>query len=156
LIGRVGRVPPTRRKHTPPAETSAQKVCTDIVNTAVTASEQLIAKMADAGVKDIVYFFYPHITASSGGYKEILDYSSPRARASCEGAYVRSGGKVTCHFVDLIPPFAAAGGDLNVANFALDGIHPSQAGQDIIAREVWTVMQSRCLGQPSSGTCCMP
>ena len=134
------------------AGSSTQKVCTDIVNTAIAASEQLMAKMVDAGVKDIVYFFYPHITASSGGYKEILDYSSPRAKASCEGALARSAGKITCHFVDLIPAFAAAGGDLNVANFALDGIHPSQAGQNIIAREVWTVMQNRCLGQPLVGS----
>jgi lysophospholipase L1-like esterase len=138
------------------AGSSKQKVCTDIVNTALTASEQLLMRMADAGVKDIVYFFYPHITASGGGYKEILDYSSPLAKASCETARARSGGKVTCHFIDLIPPFAAAGGDLNAANFALDGIHPSQAGQNIIAREVWAVMQDHCLGQPSSAGCCTP
>jgi lysophospholipase L1-like esterase len=138
------------------AGSSKQKVCTDIVSTALTASEQLLMRMADAGVKDIVFFFYPHITASSGGYKEILDYSSPLAKASCEAARARSGGRVTCHFIDLIPPFAAAGGDLNVANFALDGIHPSQAGQNIIAREVWTVMQDHCLGQPSSAGCCTP
>jgi lysophospholipase L1-like esterase len=135
---------------------STQKVCTDIVTQALAAADALMQKAAAAGVKDVIYFFYPHIPNSNGGYKEILDYSEPLAKAKCDGAFQESGGKLTCHFVSLIKPFADAGGDMNPANFAADGIHPSQAGQNIIAQQIYGVMQSRCLGQEASSGCCAP
>ena len=67
------------------AVSSTQKVCTyrEHRHCGLGAAH---GEMVDAGVKDIVYFLDPHITASSGGYKEILDYSSPRAKASCEAS----------------------------------------------------------------------
>jgi lysophospholipase L1-like esterase len=136
---------------------STQRVCMDVVSTAILGAEQFMARIADAGVKDVIYFFYPHIPNSNGGYKEILDYAQPFAKDVCDRAFAASGGKLTCHFIDLVQPFAKAGGDMNPANFSpLDGIHPSQAGQAIVAREISTVMQSRCLGQPSSSGCCAP
>jgi lysophospholipase L1-like esterase len=139
------------------AGSSTQQVCKDIVAAAITASGQLMTKAADAGIKDVIFFFYPHITANSGGYKEILDYSRPLAKQQCDGSAAMTGGRLNCHFIDLVPPFTAAGGDMNPANFStIDGIHPSQAGQNIIAQQIWGVMQSACLGQPASSGCCMP
>jgi hypothetical protein len=52
--------------------------------------------------------------------------------------------------VDLVAPFKAAGGDKNPANFAGDGIHPSQAGQNVIAKEVFKVMKDNCIGMTAS------
>jgi len=139
------------------AGSSTQKICTDIVAAAVAASGQLMTKAADAGVKDVIYFFYPHIPANNGGFKEILDYSKPRAQQQCESSAATTGGKLTCHFIDLVAPFQAAGGDMNPANFsALDGVHPSQAGQNIIANQIWSMTQSACLGQTASSGCCAP
>lgn len=135
---------------------STQKVCQDIVTNALTAASALMVKAANAGVRDTIYFFYPHIPANNGGYKEILDYGEPLAKAACDGAEAATSGKLRCHFVSLIQPFANAGGDMNPANFAGDGIHPSQVGQDIIAGEIWKVMQSQCLGQLSTNSCCAP
>jgi len=106
-------------------------------------------------VRDTVYFFYPHIPAKGsggGGYDEILDYAEPLAKQLCDGAATASGGKLHCHFVDLVQPFIAAGGDKNIANFAGDGIHPSAAGQQIIATQITNVMKANCIGQPSG--CC--
>ncbi len=138
------------------AGSATNKICTDIVSGAIAASDQLMARAADAGVKDVIYFFYPHITANDGGYREILDYAGPLARKQCEGTRAKTGGKLTCHFIDLVQPFAAAGGDMNPANFSFDGIHPSQDGQNIIAWQIWTTMQDRCLGQPAASGCCTP
>jgi hypothetical protein len=136
---------------------STKKVCIDIVNTAAAAAHELMAKMANAGVKDIIYFFYPRLPAKGGGYKEILDYAEPLAKSTCDSTAAMTDGKLTCHFVDLAEPFQAAGGDMNPANFSvLDGVHPSQAGQDIAARQIWTTMQNDCLGQSSSSGCCSP
>jgi lysophospholipase L1-like esterase len=84
----------------------------------------------------------------------MIDYAEPLARATCDGAADATGGKLHCHFVDLVQPFIAAGGDMNPANFSIDGIHPSQAGQDIIAHEIFAVMKSQCLGQDAASGCC--
>jgi hypothetical protein len=135
---------------------SAQKVCTDIVGLALDTLTDLLHKAASAGVADIVYFFYPHVPANFGGYVEMIDYAEPLFRATCDGAVTETAGQLTCHFVSLIEPFIAAGGDMSPLNFALDGIHPSQAGQDIIAREINNVMQSECLGQNATSGCCVP
>lgn len=136
------------------AGSSTLAMCVDIVNQALVASRALMDKAANAGVRDVVYFFYPHIPMKNGGYAEILDYSEPLARAACDEAATVTQGKLTCHFVSLVQPFIDAGGDLNPANFVSDGIHPSEIGQGIIASEIWKVMQRECLGQ-SSG-CCTP
>jgi len=139
------------------AGSAMQKVCTDIVAAAVGAADSLMAKAASAGVKDVIYFFYPHITANNGGYKDMLDYAEPLVRATCNSTASKTNGQLNCHFIDLVEPFRAAGGDMNPANFSqLDGIHPSQAGQNIIAQQIWTTMQSSCLGMPASSGCCMP
>jgi lysophospholipase L1-like esterase len=130
--------------------------CQDIVGQALDRAEQLMLDAAAQGVSDVIYFYYPHIPSNNGGYAYILDYAEPLARASCEGAAAATNGDMRCHFVSLIQPFIMAGGDRNPLNFAGDGIHPSQAGQNIMASEIWAVMQSECLGQPASSGCCMP
>jgi hypothetical protein len=136
---------------------TAVAACTDIVDGAVAGAGQLMTRMANAGVADVVYFFYPHIPANGGGYQELLDYARPRMQQQCDGAAAVNGGRLTCHFIDLVPPFQAAGGDMNPANFSsLDGIHPSQAGESIVAAQIWSTMQASCLGQPAQSGCCTP
>jgi lysophospholipase L1-like esterase len=141
------------------AGSSKQKVCTDIVNKAITTATSLIGQAATKGITDVVYFFYPHIPApggGGGGYSEILDYSEPLAKAACDAAEANSSGKLRCYFVSTVEAFKAAGGDKNAANFAADGIHPSDAGQKIVAAQIWSTMKANCVGQPSSSGCCAP
>ena len=136
------------------AGSSTTKVCTDIVAAAFVVAKKMMSDAANAGVKDIVYFFYPHIPDAGGGFKEILDYSAPLAKALCDQAFTNTNGKLTCHFVDPRAAFAAAGGDMNPANFSpIDGIHPSQAGQNIMAGLIADKMKADCLDQ-ASGSCC--
>lgn len=125
--------------------------CKDIVAQATAAAEAMMLKAANAGVKDIIYFFYPHLPGANAGYNEISDYAEPIAKKSCEDSYAKTGGKMNCYFVSTVAAFAAAGGDGNAANF-VDGIHPTPAGQTIIAREIDKVMKEHCLGQQSG--CC--
>lgn len=135
---------------------STTQVCIDIVDTALGVARSEIGDLSAAGVKDIIYFFYPHIPSAGGGYSEILDYAEPLVRALCDDVVNVTNGATRCHFVSTIGPFAAAGGDINPANFVGDGIHPSAAGQDIIAAEIWSTMQDNCLGMPASAGCCTP
>jgi lysophospholipase L1-like esterase len=138
------------------AGSSSVQICKDIVNQASAAAEQMLEKESGSGIKDIIYFFYPHIPSNNGGFSEILDYSLPIAKQQCDGVLAKTNGKTTCHFIDFVPIFQAAGGDRNPANFAADGIHPSQAGQDMMAKEINRVMKEQCIGQPASSGCCQP
>jgi lysophospholipase L1-like esterase len=133
---------------------SSKQTCKDIVAQATAAAGTLFDKMSAAGVKDVVYFFYPHPPTNNGGMKEIDDYSEPIARAQCEGYGAKTSGKTNCYWVSTVKPFADAGGDINPANFVLDGIHPSDAGQKIIAKEINDTLKAHCLGQQSSSGCC--
>jgi lysophospholipase L1-like esterase len=135
------------------AGSSMNKTCQAIVQKATDEAKVLMMQDANAGVHDIIYFFYPHIPDAGpggAGFSEILDYSEPLARDQCNQASTFTNGKTFCHFVDLVEPFKAAGGDKNIANFAADGIHPSQAGQNIIAKEIFNVMKANCIGMTSA------
>ncbi|HEX4336866.1 MAG TPA: SGNH/GDSL hydrolase family protein [Polyangiaceae bacterium] len=135
------------------AGAATNATCKSIVQKATDAAVTLMNTAANGGVHDVIYFFYPHIPDAGGGgagFAEILDYSEPLAKQTCDGANARTNGKLTCHFVDLVEPFKAAGGDKNPANFASDGIHPSQAGQNIIAKELFAVMKANCIGMTSA------
>jgi lysophospholipase L1-like esterase len=136
------------------AGSSTASVCTTIVTEARKAFTNLLTKMANAGVSDVIYFFLPHLPGSNSGYAELVDYAAPLFASDCAGTLATSGGKLACHFVDLRAPFAAAGGDMNPANFTADAVHPSPAGQAIIATEIVGVMTSQCLGRTSSSGCC--
>jgi lysophospholipase L1-like esterase len=135
------------------AGSSKNATCQKIVQKATDAAKSLMMQDSMAGVHDVIYFFYPHIPDAGpggAGFSEILDYSEPMARDLCNSASTFTNGKLFCHFVDLVEPFKAAGGDKNIANFAADGIHPSQAGQNIIAKEIFNVMKTNCIGMTSA------
>jgi hypothetical protein len=153
LICDVGKFPSCNTICKSPGS-STNAMCKDIVAQAVAAAEALMKKAAGQGLQDVIYFFYPHLPGTNTGYKEITDYAEPFAKASCDNAPANTGGKLHCFFVDLVAPFAAAGGDANPANFVSDSIHPSQAGQNIIAKEINNVMQKNCLGMQNG--CCTP
>jgi len=129
--------------------------CQKIVDKAVTAAIALMDNAAAKGVKDVVYFFYPHVpegTLIGGAHPNaILDYALPQVRATCDGARARTGGKLTCHFLDLIPVF-----DMHPDWFALADIHPNPTGSAGMAKAVWSIMKSACIAQPASSGCCMP
>ncbi len=134
---------------------SKNATCQAIVSKAFATAKTLMQSAADAGVKDVVYFFYPHIPSKGGGgggYSEILDYSEPQAKTLCDSAYANTGNKLSCHFVDTAAPFKAAfatatypdGAD--PAQFEITGIHPLKAGVDIIAQQIYNSMKTNCVG----------
>jgi hypothetical protein len=140
------------------AGNSMTKACTDIIAAALAAGATLMQKMADNGVKDVIFFGYPHVPPSTlGGSNgnELIDYATPLTKASCDGELMATGGKLTCHFVDLRTPFGNSG-VAGTPNIVSGDVHPTQAGQTIIATEIEKVMKASCLGQPVSSGCCTP
>jgi len=140
------------------AGNSMTKACTDIIAAALAAGATLMQKMADNGVKDVIFFGYPHVPPSTlGGSNgnELIDYATPLTKANCDGELMATGGKLTCHFVDLRTPFGNSG-VAGTPNIVSGDVHPTQAGQTIIATEIEKVMKASCLGQPVSSGCCTP
>jgi lysophospholipase L1-like esterase len=136
---------------------STNPACQAIIAKALAAGSTLMGHMADSGVKDVIFFGYPHVPSSSlGGSNgnELIDYATPLTQKSCDGELAATGGKLTCHFIDMRQPFAMNGGYSNIST--ADGVHPTQSGQTIMANEIWKVMKSSCLGQPVSSGCCTP
>jgi hypothetical protein len=135
---------------------SKDPVCQMIVETGRAAAKTLMLHMADSGVKDAIYFFYPHIPPGSvlGGTNpnEMLDYAAPLVKMDCDATLATTGGRMACHFIDLRGPY----GDAPYSNIGGDGVHPTQSGQTISATQIWNVMKSSCLGQPVSSGCCKP
>src|SRR5262249_52140781 len=89
-------------------DSATLKVCQDVLATAFDAASKLMKTAASAGIKDVVYIYYPHIPGGGfGGMNPnvILDYSLPMARDLCANAQANTGGKLHCHFLDLQPVF---------------------------------------------------
>jgi hypothetical protein len=129
--------------------------CQKIIQKAVDKATEMMNTAADKGVKDIVYFFYPHVpegTLIGGAHPNaILDYALPMVKATCDGAQARTGGRLTCHFLDLIPVFNG-----HPDWFAATDIHPNPTGSAAMAKAVWQVMKDACIAQPASSGCCTP
>lgn len=126
--------------------------CQKIVQKAIDAADQLMDRMTAAGIRDVVYFFYPHVPAntiiSGPNPNEILDYSLPLTKAFCEGREAKSGGKTRCTFVDMVPVFEGHKDWFNT------DIHPNSKGSAAMAKKLWEVMTDKCIGQKSGAGCC--
>jgi hypothetical protein len=138
-------------------ETGSSKlpVCHMVVDRALAAAEQLMVRAVDAGIRDVVYFFYPHIPDGRdiGGPhpNEMLDYALPRVKDFCDTRIEASGGALRCTFIDMIPVFEGH----NPEWFNGD-IHPNSDGSKAMAKEVWSVMKAKCIGQKEDSGCCDP
>ena len=135
--------------------------CKAIIKAALDEATKLMNETADAGVRDIVYFFYPHIPGggliSGPTPNPILDYALPLAREVCESSLERTAGRMKCHFVDMVPVFEGKMGLFaDAVSEAGDGVHPNSMGSKVMAAEVWRVMKKECVGQPASSGCCKP
>ena len=120
----------------PPASQS----CVTTINDAVDAAKTLFGQMKTAGVKSVIYYFYPHLPTSGKQYvNTTLDYAYPLVQAACDGAAATS---IPCYFVDTRPAFEG-----HPEYIGPDGIHPTTAGSDVIAGLIWGVMQKQCIAQ---------
>jgi hypothetical protein len=129
--------------------------CQKIVALATEAARGAMRELADAGVRDVVYFFYPHVpegTLIGGPHpNQILDYAKPMVEAACAEALTDTLGQLACHFVDLIPVF-----EDHPEYFAPTDIHPNPRGSAAMAQAIWEKMTLECVAQPESSGCCEP
>jgi hypothetical protein len=137
------------------ADAATTAGCQAIVTDALAAAKALGIKMGDAGVHDVVYYFYPRVPAPTllGGSNPnaMLDYSLPKAKAFCDEMLTDTQGKVHCWFVDTVPLFEG-----HPEYFAPDDIHENAQGSKVIAEAVVEMMKAHCIAQPASSGCCRP
>lgn len=148
------------------ADSTTDPGCLKIVQDALDAATKIVTEMSDKGVRDVVYFFYPHLPSVPGGLggteaNVMLDFVYPQAKALCDSAESKSNGKLRCHFIDLRQPYDVTGpgsitGPKPWTNIYTDGVHPTAAGQVISAQQIFDTMKGSCLGQPASSGCCAP
>jgi lysophospholipase L1-like esterase len=126
--------------------------CQQTVKDATMAGLMLQQKMKMDGVGQAIYFFYPHVYA--GGW-DVLDYSLPMAKASCEGM---NDDKYQCYFVDTREAFQGPGntGAAMRSLIANDDIHPTAAGEKVLADLIYKTMKEHCMAQSAASGCCTP
>jgi hypothetical protein len=71
------------------------------------------------------------------------------AKEACDGAYTRTNGQLTCHFVDMIPVFEG-----HPEYFAEEDLHENSEGSAAMTKKIWEVMVDKCIAQPESSGCC--
>jgi hypothetical protein len=102
------------------------------VTSVVSTFTQFLSKVASDGtVQHIIYFLYPELptTPNVAGLR-------PGVQTAC------AQSKVPCHFLDLQPLWA--GRPDYTAN---NGVQASEAGGQVIAEQIWKLMQDNCIAQ---------
>lgn len=138
--------------------------CLKVVQDALDEATRIVTEMAAKGVRDVIYFFYPHLPSVQGGLggteaNVLMDFVYPKAKALCDSAETKSNGQLRCHFIDLRQPYESTGsvsGPGPWTNISVDGVHPTAAGQAISAKQIYDTMKAGCLGQSASSGCCQP
>ncbi|MDB4975933.1 MAG: hypothetical protein JWN48_4274 [Myxococcaceae bacterium] len=135
------------------AKSATLPQCQTIIDKALAAADALLVKASAAGIRDVVYFFYPHVPEGTllGGASPntILDFALPQIRKFCDGVEAETKGKTRCTFVDMVPVFKG-----HDDWFFPGDIHETSAGSAAMAKEIWKVMKDRCIAQPSGSACC--
>jgi hypothetical protein len=142
----------------PPGNTG----CAGTIQGAIGKAQSLMKEMSGNGVKQIVYFFYPHLDPNGGGLipspntaNPTLDYAYPLAEQICCGTSFQSDvdhftctgnptGSTQCIFVDTRPAFEGRTAEYIKTT---DYVHPTPAGAQVIADLVWKAMQAHCVAQ---------
>lgn len=102
---------------------------------AADAAADLLSRMGDDGVAQVVYVFYP--TPQRDDVRERIDALRPLIQEVCEAS------PVPCHFLDLRPTFEG-----HYAEYIQsDGLNPTAAGSQATAAAIWETMQELCVAQ---------
>lgn len=104
------------------------------IDAVVTAFENFLQELAtDGNVEHVIYYLYPDIPGVPGDLHQLLKPGMPDACAA---------SPVPCHFLELAPLF-----DGKPEFIGGDTIHASEAGGEVIAEAVWSLMQEHCVAQ---------
>jgi hypothetical protein len=104
---------------------ATKESCTMAVQQIADALDQLWSMMADDGVKDTIYIEYSKNAGTAPSDTRPDTAPIPK---------ICTSGRITCHSIDTTPMVGP--------NDTVDGIHPTLAACDLIAKAVLDLMQS--------------
>lgn len=146
----------------------ADAACMKAVTTAVNTMQSLWQEMASDGVKQVVYYFYPHLDPAGGGFLPtpapgvnlIDDYSAPFYQKICCGSSFTpttqaptctgNAPGLQCTYIDTRPAFdghSGAAGEPGPDYILSDHVHPNAMGSVVIADLTWQAMVANCVAQ---------
>jgi lysophospholipase L1-like esterase len=94
--------------------------CRRQVDSAMDIAKQLLLRMSQDGVQHVIYLGFYYVK----GMQPVADYGTMRLQEICGSA------PLDCHVADVR--------DLNITT-GWDGVHPTQAGYEALARRLWDV-----------------
>jgi hypothetical protein len=123
-------------------------LCKMVVEGSVTVARELLNSMKTTGVRDVIWFWYPHIPGGiNGDGHDINDYGLEKMKVLATEV---STDMFHVYMLDTIPIFEG-----HMEYFFADGIHANTTGTAKIADAIWALMKEKCIGQPMSSGCCM-
>lgn len=106
-----------------------------MITDAVAAFEDVLARMAQDQVTDVVYVSYPDPQPED--VRALLDVLRPLLQDVCDNS------PVPCQFLDLRPVF-----EDNYSSFVqAGGLNPTTEGARATAQAIWAVMEDGCIAQ---------
>ncbi|MET0285205.1 MAG: hypothetical protein ABW352_12075, partial [Polyangiales bacterium] len=124
-----------------------------IIDIAIAAADKMLEQASKDGIRDVVYFFYPHVPNGTllGGPNPnaMLDHALPQVKKFCDGVEAKTNGKTRCTFIDMVPVFEG-----HDDWFFPGDIHETTPGSQAMTKEIWRVMKDKCIAQPSGAGCC--
>jgi hypothetical protein len=146
----------------------ADTACMNAVTNTVARMKKLWQEMATDGVKQVVYYFYPHLDPAGGGLLPtpapgvnlIDDYSAPLYQQICCGSSFTPTAQaptctgnapgLQCTYIDTRPAFdghSGAAGEPGPDYILTDHVHPNAMGSVVIADLTWQAMVANCVAQ---------
>ncbi len=146
----------------------ADTACMNAVTNTVARMQKLWQEMATDGVKQVVYYFYPHLDPAGGGLLPtpapgvnlIDDYSAPQYQKICCGSSFTpttqaptctgNAPGLQCTYIDTRPAFnghSGAAGEPGPDYILSDHVHPNAMGSVVIANLTWNAMVANCVAQ---------
>lgn len=107
--------------------------CAQTIQRAVQGARDLLNEAAANGVREVVYFLYPHLIGLNADLNPSLDYAIPLFEQACAEV------DLDCKLVDTRAAFEG-----HPEYLGIDGIHPTAFGSEVIAQMVWDVMGFNC------------
>jgi hypothetical protein len=146
----------------------ADAACMKAVSNAVGRMKSLWQEMAADGVKQVVYYFYPHLDPAGGGFLPlpspgvnlIDDYGANFYQEACCGSSFTpttqtptctgNAPGLQCTYIDTRPAFtghSGAAGEPGPDYILSDHVHPNAMGSVVIANLTWNAMVENCVAQ---------
>jgi hypothetical protein len=146
----------------------ADTACMNAVAGATARMKSLWQEMATDGVKQVVYYFYPHLDPAGGvllptpapGVNLVDDYGATKYQEICCGSSFTpttqtptctgNASGLQCTYIDTRPAFtghSGAAGEPGPDYIQADHVHPNPMGSVVIANLVWNAMVANCVAQ---------